>query len=881
MNQLNPHIDWVCHRIAGPCVLTTGCNAGTLALLQEHTGLTCTEIDLDPGVAALPFANESFDTVILADTLQRTAEPEALVAEAGRVLRSHGRILITVPVGLTDRYGDRQAYNPVALGRLLDPYFRTDAVDVLAAHIGYEGRKRPAGNHPARSADARLEELQHLSSLLERCFIECDRAALDTKRRLSTRVASLAVQAGALTNTILELQQETPAIEADRSSLQDRLRDITRATTPPRAIVLVISRGEPRLIELDGRLGWHFPQMDDGVYAGHHPKDSEEAIAHLEALRSRGAEYLVIPNEAFWWLEFYAEFRTHLESACRTVAFDKEAGIVYELRAPLPDDEPLRPTTTRRPRTVTAAILDEFSTACLGAETRLIAFRPDDWMKTLEDDAPELLLVESAWFGNRGAWQLQLNAPNARLDDLKALVEYCRRRRIPTVFWNKEDPPHFSQFIHNARLFDYIFTSDSDCIGRYCEAVGHARVFALPFAAQPALHNPLLDQPRDGAVCFAGAYHALRHDERRKDMETILRPALDFGLHIFDRNHSLTGPGYDRLRFPDVYQPAIKGRLPYNKMVAAYKRYKIFLNVNSVKSSPTMFSRRVFELLACGTAVVSAYARGIEELLGRDVVHIAETPEETRRHLERLLHDEDAWLRASVRGIRRVFDGHTYAHRLAYVRRQVGLDAGEVADPLVSVVARIGSGRALARLEETLTTQTYRRLHVTLVLSQSGLEAAVHVFARAMGSVAVAVFSSTSAIEQIAQGVPGEYVWFPVPADFYGPDFLRDCVQATRYSSADVIGKSAYFRAGSNATVTVENAGTEFSRGQPLTAGAQIIRRGALRRMQLAAMLAGHLPDARGLGVVAIDRFNYVRAAYAPGTLAPRLESRALEAVVV
>ena len=77
------------------------------------------------------------------------------------------------------------------------------------------------------------------------------------------------------------------------------------------------------------------------------------------------------------------------------------------------------------------------------------------------------------------------------------------------------------------------------------------------------------------------------------------KPALRFGLHIFDRN--LNRPGFGpKYRFPDGYQTAIKGSLNYEEMLTAYRCYDVMLNTNSVTDSPTMFSRRVFECLACG-----------------------------------------------------------------------------------------------------------------------------------------------------------------------------------------------------------------------------------------------------------------------------------------
>jgi len=73
--------------------------------------------------------------------------------------------------------------------------------------------------------------------------------------------------------------------------------------------VLVVANGDEELLELGAnRHGWHFPQMEDGTYAGSHPGNSAEAIDHFRALLERGAEYVLFPETALWWLEFYGDF---------------------------------------------------------------------------------------------------------------------------------------------------------------------------------------------------------------------------------------------------------------------------------------------------------------------------------------------------------------------------------------------------------------------------------------------------------------------------------------------------------------------------------------------------------------------------------------------
>lgn len=111
----------------------------------------------------------------------------------------------------------------------------------------------------------------------------------------------------------------------------EHLREAVKAAVPAGATVLVISRGDEALLELNGRRALHFPQDDDGGWAGHHPADSEEAIGHLERLRGGGAEYLVVPPTYRWWLSHYEGLRDHLDSRYEVVVSDERCGAIYRL----------------------------------------------------------------------------------------------------------------------------------------------------------------------------------------------------------------------------------------------------------------------------------------------------------------------------------------------------------------------------------------------------------------------------------------------------------------------------------------------------------------------------------------------------------------------
>ena len=86
------------------------------------------------------------------------------------------------------------------------------------------------------------------------------------------------------------------------------------------------------MLDIEDRTAWHFPRDEQGVWPGFYPADSEAAIAHLEELRKRGAEYLVLPASAMWWLDHYHGFAHHLAGYDRVEPDDK-GGVIFALGA--------------------------------------------------------------------------------------------------------------------------------------------------------------------------------------------------------------------------------------------------------------------------------------------------------------------------------------------------------------------------------------------------------------------------------------------------------------------------------------------------------------------------------------------------------------------
>jgi hypothetical protein len=448
-----------------------------------------------------------------------------------------------------------------------------------------------------------------------------------------------------------------------------------------------------------------------------------------------------------------------------------------------------------------AAILDEASEACLAPECRLdTGFGPGEWRERLEAQPPHLLLVESAWAGNGGSWAGALaphpDSPQVGLPALRELLAWCRERGIPSAFWATRDPLGFDRFAAAAALCDHVFSVDSDRIDAYRELPGVAAgtVSALPFAAQPRLHNPVAAAgERQRQPAFAGAYESGRPDERRRELEDLLDAARPHGLVIYERRPSAVGAEES---FPERFLPHVAGRLSYAETVDTYKRHRLFLSAGASATSPSAISQQVFELLACGTPVLSTPSAGIEQILG-ELVPQAGSREEAGEQIERLLGDEGAWRELSERGRRHVLAAHTYRDRLAELVATLGFDvpagAGEETATLVPVDAEEEVGEAV----DSLLAQSLAPNEVLIGLAGgagAGAERDLDRLRERFPGARIRTLSQdrdtprSERLRELARVAAAPWVAPVAPSLRYGPHHLRDLVACTRFAAAQVVG---------------------------------------------------------------------------------------------
>ncbi|WP_413316664.1 glycosyltransferase [Agrococcus sp. 1P02AA] len=492
-----------------------------------------------------------------------------------------------------------------------------------------------------------------------------------------------------------------------------------------------------------------------------------------------------------------------------------------------------------RGRLRAVSVLDRFSHSSFSDALELWPIEPSNVATDLDLIAPDLLFVESAWSGNDGAWLHQLTGTSGPKPSVMRLIDEARDRGIPTVFWNKEDPPHFQDFLPLARTFDHVFTTEGRLVDEYL-AAGAGSAEVLQFAASPTIHNPIaVDGMREGGVCFAGQYFRHKYPERRAQMDVLFSAAANFDFAIYSRMQG----GDERYQFPDRYADRIRGSLPYEEMVREYKRHRVFLNVNSVEGSRTMCARRIFELAASKTVVVSPRSPAIAAVFAEDEVLLADTEDEVRDALELVLGDPLERRRIGQRAWRRVSRAHLYEHRVEQIAQRIGLDAAR-RRPSLSVVLTASDHD----VSEALLTLRRQRVHDLI-------EGPLRVGVRARDGGDLRFDPAQWPELELSSHSPRVPLATTLVASMdakhqYAPDYLSDLVMLLdRYPVGDVVTKASW--RGLDAGTPEEQHVDEVRRG------AWVARAGAATRLLELEQSAGAALSARAY---AADPFSFIAA---------------------
>lgn len=396
-------------------------------------------------------------------------------------------------------------------------------------------------------------------------------------------------------------------------------------------------------------------------------------------------------------------------------------------------------------------IADEFLYKSFDATAKLTYVTPENYVSAAENI--EILLVASTWRGLGGEW-VNLATPHSKMRSflLEEVLPHFRKKNLPIVYYSKEDPPNYQQFLSIAQSSDYVFTCAQEVVEDYerdCPNV--VSVNALSFGVNPLHHSPVYSRRhRINDVLFAGSWHGHKYPERRAAAREIFEgvAASSKNLVIFDRNWELES---ERYFFPDEFVSNLAPSVDHNLLLKLQRLADFNINLNSVIGSETMYANRVVELQAMGSMVISNYNVGVNNRFPN--VLTCESSVDVRDTLDGISSNDLYGIQ--MEGLRRAYTDHLSHDRMRDILRIVGNN-------------HVGESTKVA-----------------VVVAEQSTSVLESIAAQTLGGLAV-----VPSAEVAARSAEFD-ILAPFSADFlYAPTYLEDVVNGFKYADVDFVTKA-------------------------------------------------------------------------------------------
>ncbi len=233
------------------------------------------------------------------------------------------------------------------------------------------------------------------------------------------------------------------------------------------------------------------------------------------------------------------------------------------------------------------------------------------------DKKYDFFMCESSWNGNSGNWKSKINNKTIN-KELLCILNQCKKKNIPSIFFNKEDPVSFDLYIDTAKHFDIIITTDVNCISKYKE-ITNSNIFVMPFTIDPLSINNIGRNNDNNKSFFAGSFKYNLSEERKKNTNLLLNKFIDNKneMYLFDRslNKKQREDFYNNMytlnMFAPKYNKYIHECISHEKLLDVHLNLNWCGNLNTVTDSDTMFARRVLEASIMKNSILTDYSRGV------------------------------------------------------------------------------------------------------------------------------------------------------------------------------------------------------------------------------------------------------------------------------
>ncbi|PRZ18872.1 glycosyltransferase family A protein [Nesterenkonia sandarakina] len=346
---------------------------------------------------------------------------------------------------------------------------------------------------------------------------------------------------------------------------------------------------------------------------------------------------------------------------------------------------------------------------------------------------------------------------------LTEVIPGCRRRDVPVVFWDRTTRSTTATGRDLANACDRVFAVSDEAARRYAATRrDETEVLRVPMVVNPLQNTPLGTRGASSAVItFGDAQVDQNPEDLRMMADWILDGVSALGLPaaLLRRGEADTFPAGIGAGFAARHWPLLVNS-PGSAAIAAIDRVTdIGIVLNDVLRSQTLYDRRIIELQAAGSLVLSGYNQGVNSYLPH--VRVPQSAVDVSDALASLTLGE--LRRVQGDGIRTAFSNHHVSDVLAIICAAVGFSPAPPPERVLAVVEQSGRTGHQDQLDPVLSAEMASQTHAEVPLVSWDQVPARH----------------------------GSYdILLPVSVErHYSPTYAADMVTAFRYQSAGIVSK--------------------------------------------------------------------------------------------
>ena len=175
-------------------------------------------------------------------------------------------------------------------------------------------------------------------------------------------------------------------------------------------------------------------------------------------------------------------------------------------------------------------------------------------------------------------------------------------------------------------------------------------------------------------IAYAGRYYGTKKHtafhKRGERLNELLDISTKSGLTIYDRQKKYW---FQTGSFPKQYRAFVKKALPYKILQKHYQQHAFWLNVDTITDSPTMCSRRLYEVQAAGSVILSYPSKGLEQFAASIKVT---SGSEFNDIIKTLTDSKHAYLEQVRRQVCDIFLNHSHMSRFIDLERKTDVQLG-------------------------------------------------------------------------------------------------------------------------------------------------------------------------------------------------------------